>query len=308
MRTAVVGLVVLLVAALPAGAQDRCLTGASTLPDQRDLAALRTATETACPCASAVARSDYQKCAKIELSAALAAGDLRSECKRTATRTNKGAVCGSTKIACGRYTPTSSSKPLTCRLKDAAKCEDGSKFESNACTAETHCADVVDWTASTCVDVRDFGPYAPGVRIMTFTSRPSRRTARAGRWLRRAAARRGVRVQRRRRLRERRVRDPDAHARRRRSGIRRRPAPGRSTPSTGGVLDAPLDLTARPLPILLFSHGSCGFPLQSKFLTALVASYGFIVAAPPHPGNRITDPGADPRRRRWRRSSSGRRT
>jgi hypothetical protein len=132
---------------------------ASTLPDQRDLAAL--APRRRRP-ALRVGRlsPDYQKCAKIVLRAALAAGDLRSECKRTATRTNKGAVCGSTKIACGRYTPTSSSKPLSCRLKDAAKCQDGSKFESNACTAETHCADVVDWTASTCVDVRDC-PYAP---------------------------------------------------------------------------------------------------------------------------------------------------
>jgi predicted dienelactone hydrolase len=40
---------------------------------------------------------------------------------------------------------------------------------------------------------------------------------------------------------------------------------------------------------VLFSHGSCGTPLQSKFLTPLLASWGFVVVAPPHPGNTIFD-------------------
>ena len=35
----------------------------------------------------------------------------------------------------------------------------------------------------------------------------------------------------------------------------------------------------------MFSHGSCGFPGQSPFLTETLASWGFVVAAPPHPGN-----------------------
>jgi hypothetical protein len=33
----------------------------------------------------------------------------------------------------------------------------------------------------------------------------------------------------------------------------------------GGVVDAPLDLSGGPYPLLLFSHGSCGYALQSKF-------------------------------------------
>src|SRR5262249_53676829 len=33
--------------------------------------------------------------------------------------------------------------------------------------------------------------------------------------------------------------------------------------------------------------GSCGYAYQSTFLTPLLASYGLIVAAPPHPGNTI---------------------
>jgi predicted dienelactone hydrolase len=38
-------------------------------------------------------------------------------------------------------------------------------------------------------------------------------------------------------------------------------------------------------PLVIFSHGSCGTPDQSPFFTAGLASWGFVVAAPPHPGN-----------------------
>ena len=44
-------------------------------------------------------------------------------------------------------------------------------------------------------------------------------------------------------------------------------------------------------PLVVFSHGSCGVPGQSQFLMEALASRGMIVAAPPHPGNRITDDG-----------------
>jgi len=50
-------------------------------------------------------------------------------------------------------------------------------------------------------------------------------------------------------------------------------------------VNVPLADGAANLPLLLFSHGSCGYPRQSLFLTPLLASYGLIVAAPPHPGN-----------------------
>jgi len=43
-------------------------------------------------------------------------------------------------------------------------------------------------------------------------------------------------------------------------------------------------------PIIMFSHGSCGLPAQSPFYVETLASWGFIVAAPPHPGNLTTDP------------------
>src|SRR3989442_11059725 len=41
-------------------------------------------------------------------------------------------------------------------------------------------------------------------------------------------------------------------------------------------------------PIVLFSHGSCGFPEQSLLFTVTLASRGFVVIAPPHPRNEFT--------------------
>ena len=51
------------------------------------------------------------------------------------------------------------------------------------------------------------------------------------------------------------------------------------------------DATVRPgrHPLVLFSHGLCGTPQQSVFLMTALASFGFIVASPPHPGNQFTD-------------------
>lgn len=53
----------------------------------------------------------------------------------------------------------------------------------------------------------------------------------------------------------------------------------------GGKVDAPLADGVRNLPLVIFSHGSCGYQEQSVFFTSYLASHGFIVAAPPHPGN-----------------------
>lgn len=35
-------------------------------------------------------------------------------------------------------------------------------------------------------------------------------------------------------------------------------------------------------PLIIFSHGLCGLPAQSTFLTEVLASRGFVIAAPPH--------------------------
>jgi predicted dienelactone hydrolase len=52
--------------------------------------------------------------------------------------------------------------------------------------------------------------------------------------------------------------------------------------------DAPI--AEQRWPLIMFSHGSCGLPAQSPFYVETLASWGFIVAAPPHPGNEVTDP------------------
>jgi predicted dienelactone hydrolase len=145
--------------------------------------------------------------------------------------------------------------PLSCRLKPAARCSDRPRYEQNACLAATHCADVIDWTAASCIDVRQPGPYHPGVRIMPFTkdsvaSPGTPRLLNTVVWYPTNVS-------------------------------------GPLSSFYDAVLDAPLEGAAAPYPVLLFSHGSCGAPQQSRFLTALLATYGFIVIAPPHPGNTI---------------------
>jgi predicted dienelactone hydrolase len=44
-----------------------------------------------------------------------------------------------------------------------------------------------------------------------------------------------------------------------------------------------------PFPVVLFSHGLGSTPTQSLFLTAHLASHGFVVAAPRHPGSAYED-------------------
>jgi predicted dienelactone hydrolase len=253
MRTiAVLGL---LLAARVASAGDACLAGAAELTDERGLAALRADTEAACPCAEATSRQKWQACARGTLRAALAAGTLRADCRKTAAAANRGRTCGSDKVACGRLRPRSRT-PVSCKVTAPSRCTDRHAIDATACAAETACADVVRWTAGTCIDPRQPGPYAPGVRVVHL-EKPS-------------------------------VIDP-ANTRVLDTLVWYPAPPGSGPidPSNGGVPDAPLDLSGGPYPLLLFSHGSCGYPAQSTFLTPLLASYGFVVAAPPHPGNTI---------------------
>lgn len=58
-----------------------------------------------------------------------------------------------------------------------------------------------------------------------------------------------------------------------------------STPAT----DAPPATGGGPFPIVIFSHGNGGQPQFHKYFTEHLASWGFIVAAPPHPGDTSAD-------------------
>jgi predicted dienelactone hydrolase len=42
-------------------------------------------------------------------------------------------------------------------------------------------------------------------------------------------------------------------------------------------------------PLVVFSHGACGRPTESTYLTSALAARGFVVAAPSHPGNTADD-------------------
>lgn len=251
----------LLLLATAALAQDDCLSGSSTLTDQRDLTTWRAAVETSCPCTSftgapGLDRRAYRSCAKGVLQTTLANGGLRTSCRATARVTYRGATCGTDRIACGRFRASSPKTPVTCRVVGAGKCASTASVERQICSASTLCADVVDWTAGSCQDVRAPGAFAPGYTIITFTKQSvvdptQQRVLDTVIWY------------------------PAV------------PGSGPIDPAYAAVHDAPLDDSSGPYPLVMFSHGSCGYPAQSKFLWPLVATRGFIVAAPPHPGNTI---------------------
>lgn len=193
---------------------------------------------------------------------ALANGDLRKKCKGYTSKINKGAVCGAPdRVACGQF-DADAKKPIVCKVQKPSACVGKHGATASTCANETHCRDVLDWTTATsatnCTDTRENGPFAAGVRVISYTKQSvvhpeQTRTLNTVIWY---------------------------------------PAPAGSTPvnpTYAAVVDAPLDMTGGPHPLVMFSHGSCGYPLQSTFLTAFLATHGFIVAAPPHPGNTIGD-------------------
>jgi predicted dienelactone hydrolase len=255
MRTLVIVGLALTALAPAAFADDPCLTGASELGDRRALASLRDATDAECPCATTGARRTYQRCARGVLSDAIGAASLRPECSATARKINKASICGTNRTACAR-TIASAPTPVTCKIRRSVDCRNRGGATARACPNETHCADVVNWTAGTCTDTRDDGPYAVGYRIVTFT-KPS-------------------------------VVDP-MQMRPLETYIFYPAGPGGVSSAFGAFIDAPVDPGAAPYPILMFSHGSCGYPAQSIFLETYLASHGFIVVAPPHPGNTIDE-------------------
>lgn len=258
-------LLIAVVLATPPGAraQDACRSGASALADQRALAALRGAIDAACPCASfdgstGKTRSAYRRCARGVLAARLASGELRAQCRSVATRAYLDATCGAPgKVACGRVTPSSVRRPVSCRITTAERCVDRGRYHETPCFAQTHCTDVVEWTAGTCVDPRARGPFEAGVRTLTFTKASVEtgepRTLDTVVWY------------------------PTA------------PGSGPLDDGLRAVVDAPVASSGAPYPVVLFSHGMCGSPRQSTFLTPLLASQGFVVIAPPHPGNTTAD-------------------
>jgi len=258
MRIALTALAAVLLLSPAARAQDACLTGDSTLGDQRALAAFATATEAACPCAEATSGKAYQRCAKNVLENTLTAGALRAECEKPVKQIVRTTSCGTTKVACGIVPVGTSHRDddPACKLAPPKSCKNVRRARRTSCTDETSCDDVVTWTAGTCYDPRDEGPYTAGVQTIS--------------WTKDSAASPGT------------PRTLDTVV-----WYPTTKGSGPVDPTSRGVVDAPLDASGGPYPVILFSHGSCGYPLQSTFLTPLLASHGYIVVAPPHPGNTI---------------------
>ena len=248
-----------LVLAVPAAARadDACLTGDSTLGDQRAMAALHAALDSSCACETFASRGAYRLCGKAVISQAVTGATLRAQCERTAKKLLKGSICGTDRVTCGRVRDTAAT-PVSCKVRRDTACEDTSSIVQTPCAAQEFCADVVDWTAGTCSDVRVRGPYETGVTHIVFTKPSAVNPANS--------------------------RPLDTYI--------WYPTAAGSTPfnlSLGGVIDAPLDASGGPYPIVLFSHGSCGYQLQSTFFTSTLASRGYVVIAPPHPGNTLSD-------------------
>lgn len=270
--------------ALPAWAGAACRAGDDALADERALATLRADLDESCPCESydgsaGKNRRDYRICAGDVIDAARESGTLRDECVGTVRDLIDGSTCGTDQVACATLAGTKSPR-VSCRVTAASSCRSVTPRRTrlpelnlraatppvspfvfggatrNACTAENFCADVVEWTAGTCVDTRENGPYGVGFRdvrlVKDSVANPGEeRVLNAVIWY------------------------PTT------------PGAGPIVVGSRAVRDAPLDLSGGPYPVVMFSHGSCGFERQSLFLTPWLASHGFVVVATPHPGNTL---------------------
>jgi predicted dienelactone hydrolase len=260
-----------------------CRSGADTLADERALDAFREGVDENCACSEgggASARSEYRSCAEDVLAEALADEVIRPECEQAARDLVLGSVCAASGVPCVRNAGRASGRQ--CRIEDESRCRSrlggrvpriggadpsrvrriaarlGSASAAEACSDATSCAEVLEWGAGTCIDVRADGPYGRGVHFFDLT-KPSavdpaeERELRVAVWY---------------------------------------PAPPDAGPvdeQRRAVVDAPVDLSGGPYPLVLFSHGSCGYAEQSLFLTPYLASHGFVVVAPDHTGNTLFD-------------------
>ncbi len=65
--------------------------------------------------------------------------------------------------------------------------------------------------------------------------------------------------------------------------------PAEGSPADGASEGAEPRTEGGPYPLIIFSHGSGGKPELQSFFTEHLASWGYVVAAPPHPGNTSDD-------------------
>jgi polyvinyl alcohol dehydrogenase (cytochrome) len=123
-----------------AGSRDACLQGGSAHSDRRDLDAVLTAIETACPCAAfdgSVGHTNrrYRACVHAIVQNAIKGGTLRAKCKPQLTQ----ATCGRPKsvICCQE----ASSGAHTCRARYSAACVSSGHRTRTVEVGATHCAE-----------------------------------------------------------------------------------------------------------------------------------------------------------------------
>ena len=146
-------------------------------------------------------------------------------CVGTAQADIRRATCGTNRVSCGQV---DEDEEAGCRLAAPAGrfvCGAKTNRTETACASQTRCGDVTEWTAGTCLDPRQRGPYGVGARVVHM------------------------------------VKDSVAMP-----GTPRALDTVVWYPSTAtapldanyaAVLDAPLDPSGGPYPVLMFSHGSC---------------------------------------------------
>lgn len=149
--------------ALPASAADKCLTGASAIPDTKAVAAIRGTVDVECPCAafdgtlSTTNHGAYNKCVKTILKDAtdgtpLANGySLRKECKGTLgkilTQSTCGYPAGEGRVACCEHT-IASGKNGKGKIQKGPKCVDTPSKLRTSCFATPFAADACSGDAT----------------------------------------------------------------------------------------------------------------------------------------------------------------
>jgi pimeloyl-ACP methyl ester carboxylesterase len=138
--------------AVPARAltADRCLTGVAAVQDLLDIAAVRAAVETACPCAAAASHGAYVRCAGAVVDAAVSAGDLRRRCRGTVRRYGAKSTCGHDpardRVVCVRKSFNPARTRVSCTVRRLKTCVDNAAgtMTQRACRAVSHCVDAAD--------------------------------------------------------------------------------------------------------------------------------------------------------------------
>jgi len=155
-------------------AADRCLTGGSASTgatgagDATEIAAVRSAVEAVCSCASfdgstpAQTHGKYVTCARAVIDAQAAAGSVRPQCKFTLKRIAQKSTCGFAASADGPYRPCvkkmTNNARVSCTIKPTGRCTDNpGRFTQNPCATQQFCLDAADTNGDLFITAADTG-------------------------------------------------------------------------------------------------------------------------------------------------------